>query len=126
MPAGIVITKGGPGVDEGRPHRQRLLRGHATRKSGAGCMLEQYNALQSAPVMKKTQAARKHWNSRKHIRRVEYAGRAMRFSICLPAAQELNLNPSLLTGILEENFGVPAAEASILRTHFLTAKTLFA
>ena len=51
----------------------------------------------------------------------------MCFSICLPASQELTLNPALLTAALEETFGVPAAEASILRTHFLTAeKTLFA
>ena len=54
-------------------------------------------------------------------------GEQVRFSICLPASQELTLNPALLTAALEETFGVPAAEASILRTHFLTAeKTLFA
>ena len=35
--------------------------------------------------------------------------------LCLPAAQELNLNPSLLTGFLEEKFGLPAASAGILR-----------
>ena len=55
------------------------------------------------------------------------AGTSVRFSICLPASQELTLNPALLTAALEETFGVPAAEASILRTHFLTAeKALFA
>ena len=36
--------------------------------------------------------------------------------LCLPAAQELNLNPSLLTGFLEEKFGLPAVSANILRT----------
>ena len=41
--------------------------------------------------------------------------------LCLPAAQELNLNPSLLTGFLEEKFGLPAASAGILRKRFLTA-----
>ncbi len=47
--------------------------------------------------------------------------------LCLPAAQELNLNPSLLTGFLEEKFGLPAASAGILRKSFLTAdKQLFA
>ena len=41
------------------------------------------------------------------------------FEVCLPAAQELNLNPSLLAGFLEERFGLPAASASILRTALL-------
>ena len=45
----------------------------------------------------------------------------MQLELCLPAAQELNLNPSLLTGFLEEKFGLPAASANILRTKFLTA-----
>ena len=30
----------------------------------------------------------------------------MQLELCLPAAQELNLNPSLLTGFLEEKFGL--------------------
>ena len=44
--------------------------------------------------------------------------------LCLPAAQELNLNPSLLTGFLEEKFGLPAVSANILRKKFLTADKL--
>ena len=51
----------------------------------------------------------------------------VQFEICLPASQDLTLNPSLLTAALEEHLGVPAAAANILRTKFLTAeKTLFA
>ena len=55
---------------------------------------------------------------------VQEAGRkgdSLHMDLCLPAAQELNLNPSLLTGFLEEKFGLPAASANILRTKFLTA-----
>ncbi|MFR9067833.1 MAG: hypothetical protein ACLVJH_14110 [Faecalibacterium prausnitzii] len=48
-------------------------------------------------------------------------GIACSIELCLPAAQELNLNPSLLTGFLEEKFGLPAASANILRNKFLTA-----
>ena len=45
---------------------------------------------------------------------------------CNVIAQELNLNPSLLTGFLEEKFGLPAVSANILRKKFLTAdKQLF-
>ena len=52
---------------------------------------------------------------------LEPEGESVSFAVCLPAAQELNLNPSLLTAALEAKFGVPAANASILRTEFLTA-----
>ena len=40
-------------------------------------------------------------------------GDTVQLELCLPAAQELNLNPSLLTGFLEEKFGLPAASANI-------------
>ena len=64
-----------------------------------------------------------------HIcRKVEYTteGDSLHIELCLPAAQELNLNPSLLTGFLEEKFGLPAVSANILRKKFLTAdKQLF-
>ena len=53
-------------------------------------------------------------------------GDSLHIELCLPAAQELNLNPSLLTGFLEEKFGLPAVSANILRKKFLTAdKQLF-
>ena len=46
--------------------------------------------------------------------------------LCLPAAQELNLNPRC-SPTLEEKFGLPAASAGILRKRFLTAdRQLFA
>ena len=52
---------------------------------------------------------------------LEPEGENVSFAVCLPAAQELNLNPSLLTAALEARFGLSAASASILRTEFLTA-----
>ena len=52
---------------------------------------------------------------------LEPEGESVSFAVRLPAAQELNLNPSLLTAALEARFGLSAASASILRTEFLTA-----
>ena len=52
---------------------------------------------------------------------LETEGESVSFAVCLPASQDLNLNPSLLTAALEAKFSVPAATASILRTEFLTA-----
>lgn len=45
-------------------------------------------------------------------------GDSLHIELCMPAAQELNLNPSLLTGFLEDQFGLPAASANILRKSF--------
>ena len=60
---------------------------------------------------------------KEHLPKVEYTteGDSLHMDLCMPAAQELNLNPSLLTGFLEEKFGLPAVSANILRKKFLTA-----
>ena len=81
------------------------------------------------PVEKHGKKGNKIIELKQHIPQVAYTaeGDAVRIELCLPASQELNLNPSLLTGFLEEKFGLPAASAGILRTKFLTEdKQLFA
>ena len=100
-----------------------------TYPAAAAAVLEQYNALESAPVEKHSKKGKKIVELKDHIPQVEYttAGDRVCMELCLPAAQELNLNPSLLTGFLEEKFGLPAASAGILRKRFLTAnRQLFA
>ena len=87
-----------------------------------------YNELESAPVEKKSKRNTKTVDLKAYVPALELQkeGEWVRFDICLPAAQELNLNPALLVGFLEERFGLPAASAAILRTRFLTAgKELF-
>jgi radical SAM-linked protein len=92
--------------------------------------LESYNALAAAPVEKKSKRGVKTVDLKEHVPTIApEAGEdgRVQFALCLPAAQELNLNPSLVTGFLEAQCGVPAAEADILRTQLLTAdKTVFA
>ena len=97
--------------------------------AAAAAVLEQYNALETAPVEKHSKRGKKIIDLKEHIPQLGYttAGDTVQLELCLPAAQELNLNPSLLTGFLEEKFGLPAASANILRTKFLTAdRQLFA
>ena len=91
--------------------------------AAAAAVLEQYNALETAPVEKHSKRGKKIVNLKEHIPQLSYTvlGDTVQLELCLPAAQELNLNPSLLTGFLEEKFGLPAASANILRTKFLTA-----
>jgi radical SAM-linked protein len=91
--------------------------------------LEGYNALQSAPVEKKSKRGTKTVELKEYVPelKLETEGEQVHFAVCLPATQELNLNPSLLTAFLETECGVPAAEAGILRTSLLTKnKTNFA
>lgn len=127
MPAGIVITHVGP------VQMKADLIAYACYQiaypAAAAPVLDQYNALESAPVEKHGKKGNKIIELKDHIPQVEYRteGENVRLDLCLPASQQLNLNPSLLTGFLEEKFGLPAANAGILRTKLLTEdKQLFA
>ena len=95
----------------------------------AAPVLAQYNALESVPVEKKSKRKTKTVELKEYVPTLELheAGEWVHFPICLPASQDLTLNPSLLVAFLEEKFGLPAANANILRTKFLTAdKKVFA
>ena len=126
MPAGIEVTHVGP------VERKADLIAYACYeiRYPADCAerLAGYNGLESAPVEKKSKRNTKTVDLKAYVPALELQkeGEWVRFDICLPAAQELNLNPTLLVGFLEERFGLPAASAAILRTRFLTAeKELF-
>ena len=127
MPAGIVITRVAP--VQMKADRIAWACYQITYPAEAAAVLDQYNALESAPVEKHGKKGNKIIELKQHIPQVACTveGDAVRIELCLPASQELNLNPSLLTGFLEEKFGLPAASAGILRTKFLTEdKQLFA
>ena len=91
--------------------------------ASAAPLLEQYNTLDSVPVEKKSKRGVRMVEMKAYVPALtlEPEGENVSFAVCLPAAQELNLNPSLLTAALEARFGLSAASASILRTEFLTA-----
>ena len=127
MPAGIHITHVGP------VQMKADLIAYAcyeiTYPAAAAAVLDQYNALDSAPVEKHGKKGNKIIELKEHIPQVDYTveGENVRIFLCLPASQQLNLNPSLLTGFLEAKFGLPAVNAGILRKKFLTEdKQLFA
>lgn len=127
MPAGIVITHVGPVQMKADLIAYACYR--ITYPAAAAAVLDQYNALESATVEKHGKKGNKVIELKDHIPQVEYTvdGDSVHIELCMPAAQELNLNPSLLTGFLEDQFGLPAASANILRKKFLTAdKQLFA
>lgn len=91
--------------------------------AAAQSKLEGYSGLTEALVEKKGKKGNKQVDLKEYIPSIacRTEGDRVWFDVCLPAAQELNLNPSLLTGFLEQQFGLSAAEASILRTGLLKA-----
>ena len=126
MPAGIVVTKVAP--VEMKADLIAYACYEISYPAAEAEKLAQYNALESVPVEKKSKRNTKTVDLKAYVPALELQkeGEWVRFDICLPAAQELNLNPALLVGFLEERFGLPAASAAILRTRFLTAeKELF-
>ena len=122
MPAGIRVFR----VEPARDKASAIAFACYTIRypaAAAGC-LAGYNALDAAPVEKKGKKGSKQVDLKAYIPALDgrAEGDSVCFDVCLPAAQELNLNPSLLTGFLEERFGAPAAEAAILRTALRVAK----
>ena len=127
MPAGIRVTRVAP--VEMKADRIAYACYRVSYPAQFAEQLERYNALDTAPVEKKSKRGKKVVELKTYVPRleVEHDGEQVHFDLCLPAAQELTLNPALLTAFLEENCGAAAANANILRTCFLTAeKQLFA
>lgn len=120
MPAGIEVFRVEP--VQMKAEQIAFACYTVTYPAQAQSALEGYNALESAPVEKKSKKGVKTVELKQYIPRLDLAAGegGVRFALCLPASQELNLNPALLTGFLEKEFGVPAAEAGILRTALLT------
>ena len=126
MPAGIEVTSVEP--VQMKADLIAFACYEVSYPASAAEALAQYNTIESVPVEKKSKRGVKTVELKTYVPSLELKteGETVRFPLCLPAAQELTLNPSLLVGFLEEKFGIPAANANILRTHFLTAdKQLF-
>ena len=120
MPTGLKVVR----VDYPRMKAEQI--GAAvytiTAPADAAKAAEQYNALTEAVVMKKSKRGEKPVDLKAYLPRLEPepAQGDVRFTVTLPASETLNLNPALLLKFLQERFGLPAEECSILRTALLT------
>ncbi|MBQ8647224.1 MAG: DUF2344 domain-containing protein [Oscillospiraceae bacterium] len=121
MPSGVEVFKVGPVVM--KPAKiafaDYTVRYH---DPAAVQVLEQYNALESAPVVKKTKRGSKTLELKQYIPRLDLRqeGEETLFDLRLPAGDGLNMNPTLLTGYLAEQFGLAAEGVGILRTRLIT------
>ena len=121
MPAGIRVFRVEPAKDKASAIAFACYT--ISYPAAAAGALAGYNALPAALAEKKGKKGTKQVDLKQYVPALDChaEGDRVSFAVCLPAAQELNLNPSLLTGFLEEQFGLPAAEAAILRTALLKA-----
>lgn len=83
--------------------------------------LEEYNALESAVVMKKSKRGQKPVELKEQVPTIafELRGDRVTFEMTLPAGEGLNLNPTLWLGFLQERFGLDSTRAGVLRTGLL-------
>lgn len=127
MPAGIRIEK------VAYPQKKAEQIGFAEYSirycsAAAKAALDGYNALDAASVEKKTKRGVRSIDLKEYLPRVDYTcqenkageGPTLSFTVRLPASEALNLNPALLTGFLQQRFGLPAQAAGILRTALYT------
>lgn len=119
MPAGITVYR----VEQaGAKASQIAFADYEVRyPAAARSALDAYNALSSAVVQKKTKSGFKAVELKEYAPQADYRpeGETLVFRLHLPASNELNLNPALLAAFLEQQFGLPSAEAEILRTGLL-------
>lgn len=95
--------------------------------AGLAAAVQRYNALPAAMVVRKTKRSQQEIDLKLPLPTLQLlpdepgqtAGPAL--AVQLPAGGESNLNPALLCGFLEEQFGLPAGEAAILRKAVLLA-----
>ncbi len=138
MPSGIEVQRVAlPGMKAEQIGFAEYTIRYAGRdvSAAAAAALEGYNQLKSAPVEKKSKRGVRSIDLKEHLPRIEFrregggeaegesgethagAGEpSVAFSVRLPASEALNLNPALLTGFLQQQFGLPAQAAGILRT----------
>ena len=121
MPAGIRVFRVEPAKDKASAIAFACYT--ISYPAAAAGALAGYNALPAALAEKKGKKGTKQVDLKQYVPAIDcqVEGDWASFGVCLPATQELNLNPSLLTGFLEAQFGLPAAEAAILRTALLKA-----
>lgn len=120
MPAGIIVYRVEPAAE--KASRIAFSDYEVRYPAAARGALERYNMLDSAVVQKKTKSGLKPVELKTYIPQLlcQAEGACVVFRLRLPASNALNLNPTLLTAFLEQQFALPAAEAAILRTCLLT------
>ena len=123
MPAGILVNRLCPASRKAEEiawsrYQVRYPAGMAARAA------EQYNALPQALVEKKSKRGVKTLDLKQYIPKIEVhpEGEQDCFELLLPAGVSFTVNPALLTGFFEKEYGLKPSDAHILRTELLNEK----
>lgn len=116
LPEGLRLVCIGPAVM--KMGRIQAADYTITLPADAARALDAYNAQDSVVVEKKTKSGKKQLDLKAYIPSVAYtlSQEQATFTVRLPAGDGLNLNPALLVGYLQEQYGLPAWQCHILRT----------
>lgn len=79
-----------------------------------------YGELPQAMVLRKTKRTEQEVDMKEIIPRILPVEEEPSFLAAFPAGNQLTINPDLLTGLLEREFGLSAAMAAVLRTQVYT------
>lgn len=116
LPEGLRLVSIGPAVM--KMGRIQAADYTITLPAAGAQALDAYNAQESVLVEKKTKSGKKQLDLKQYIPSVSYTltEDQASFTIRLPAGDTLNLNPALLVGYLQTQYGLPAWQCHILRT----------
>lgn len=116
LPEGLRLVSIGPAVM--KMGRVQAADYKITLPANAAQALDAYNAQDSVIVEKKTKSGKKELDLKQYIPAVTYTVSEDQacFTVRLPAGDGLNLNPALLVGHLQAQYGLPAWQCHILRT----------
>lgn len=119
MPRGICVTK--VAIPEHKAEAIRFARYTVQFPLSAKSSLEAYNQLESAVVLKKTKRGHKEIELKEALKEIPFVEEegCLKSELLLPAGEGSNLNPSLWLNFMQENCGLNATEASVLRTALL-------
>ncbi len=123
MPAGILVNRLCPAAHKAEEIAWSRYQVHYPAGMAARAA-EQYNALPQALVEKKSKRGVKTLDLKQYIPeiQVQKEGDQDCFELLLPAGVSFTVNPALLTGFFEKEYGLKSSDAHILRTQLLNEK----
>lgn len=120
MPSGIQVLRVEPAQMKAAKiaFARYTVRCHGAQSAAA---LDAYNALETAPVEKKSKRGLKTVDLKETVAHIEYHMEedTAVFELLLPAGESFNLNPGLLMDFIREHCGLES-HPGILRTALLT------
>lgn len=115
MPSGLNVLRIAPVSVKAAEIAQAEY--EVTMPVAAAAALERYNAMETAPVEKKTKRGKKTVDLKNYLPRIcwQQEGELLKAGFRLPAGDELNISPALLLEVLKTLDGPDSWQCTVLR-----------